>query len=202
MDAGDERMREILELKEHLSKKAEEHEVELEYIRRTIAILDSMLKKSSFARASELKRSAPEGAGEAGQGGEAPHDAPEDPPDGGGADGGATPITAGEETVAHATVTAGEVRVRVADGVRLTADTPPWRTFFLEKIIGGMRKKDEARAAAGEIGAAEAIACDVREEAGEIREIVVRNYRDGERAEEIVGSVSWTIARMVENSEA
>lgn len=201
VDAGDDRMREILELKEHLSKKAEEHETELEYIRRLIAILDSMLKKSSFSRASELKRSAPGDAGTAGQGEDAAQDADAAAMEGGQAGDGATPIMAGDAAVAHATVSAGEVRVCIADGVRLTADTPPWRTFFLEKIVGGMRKKDEARAAAGEIGAAEAIACDVREEGGAIREIVVRNYRDGERAEEIVGSVSWVIARMVENSE-
>jgi len=201
MDAGDERMREILELKEHLAKKAEEHEVELEYIRRTIAVLDSMLKKSSFARASELKRAAPGDAAAPSQEGDVGEDVDGAALEAGQAGGGATPIIAGEATVAHATVTAGEVRIRVADGVRLTADTPPWRTFFLEKIVGGMRKKDEARAAAGELDAASAIACDVSEEGGEIREIVVRNYRDGERAEEIVGSVSWTIARMVENSK-
>lgn len=201
MDAGDDRMREILEIREHLAKKAEEHEAELEYIRRNIAILDSLLKRSSFARASELSRGAPEAAGEARQDGGAARDAPADPADGGPAGGGATPIVAGEATVAHATVTAGEVTIRIADGVRLTADTPPWRTFFLEKILGGMRKKDEARADAGELDPASVMAYDVREDSGAIREIVVRNYRDGGRAEEIVGSVSWTIARMVENSE-
>lgn len=202
MDAGDGRMREILEIREYLAKKAEEHEAELEHIRRNIAILDSMLKKSSFARASDLKRGAPEVAGAPGQEGDVGGDVDAAALEGGQAEGGATPIMAGGAAVAHATVTADEVTVRIADGVRLTADTPPWRTFFLEKIIGGMGKKDEARAAAGEIGAAEAIACEVREEGGAIREIVIRNYRDGERAEEIVGSVSWTIARMVENSEA
>ena len=200
MDAGDERMREILEIREHLAKKAEGHEAELEHIRRNIAILDSMLKKSSFARASELKRGEPEAAAaprenDAAQGadvGSREGDAP---------DGGATPIMAGDATVAHATVTPEEVRIRIAEGVRLTADTPPWKTFFLERILGGMRKKDEARVAAGEIGADSAIACDVREDGGAIHEIVVRNCHDAGRAEEIVSSVSWVIARMVENSE-
>jgi len=201
MDAGDERMREILEIREHLAKKAEEHEAELEHIRRNIAILDSMLKKSSFARASELKRRGPEEDAAAPREGGGAQRARAAPREGEEPGGGATPIMAGDVAVAHATVTPEEVRVSIADGVRLTADTPPWKTFFLERILGGMRKKDEARVAAGEIGADSAIACDVREDGGAIREIVVRNCHGAERADEVVNSVSWAIARMVENSE-
>ncbi len=192
MESTDERTRDILEIREHLAKEAERYETALEYTRRNIAILDSLLIKSSFTRASDIKRGPDEPPRE--------DAAPEEPAADDAETDGAIPIMADSETVAHARVTPDEVSVAIADGVRLTADTPPLRTFFVERIIAGMRAKDDARAKSGEIDADSVITCDIREDAGAIREIVVRNYRDKPRADEIVASVSWSLARMVENS--
>lgn len=50
----EERVRSILEVKEHIAKKIEGHEAEIEMLRRNLELLDSALTKSSFSKASDL----------------------------------------------------------------------------------------------------------------------------------------------------
>lgn len=63
----EERVRSILEVKEHIAKKIEGHEAEIEMLRRNLELLDSALTKSSFSKASDLLRAS--GAGRAAGGG-------------------------------------------------------------------------------------------------------------------------------------
>ena len=189
MKPEDGKMRDILDIKEHLARRAEECERELEYLRRNIAVLDSLIKKSSFTRASEMAiRQVPE------QDHESASPEPVVEPTN------TIPITANSRSLAHAIVTPDELRVVIGDGIDLAPDTPPLKTFFVDRIIGGMRAKDVVSAQAGSVSRDSIIACSINEDAGRIQNITISNYRDKDRADEIINSVSWTLARMVENS--
>lgn len=199
MAPDDSRTRDILEIRDQLARKAEECETELEYLRRNIAVLDSVIKKSSFTRASdiEIPDSPPAGAGDAGPAEPAAPQAAEPQP---AAPPGSRPMTAGSRTLGHAIVEAGQLRMILGDGVDLSPDTPPLKTFFVGRIIGGMRAKDEAGVQSGELGGDSVIECSINADAGRIRDIVVKNYRDQKRADEIISSASWSFARMLEKS--
>lgn len=182
---SEDQLRDILEKKAQLTRKVEEHEAELEHIHRNIAELDSIIKKSSFTRASELEPStAPPPITEL-------DDAPSTD---------SRPIRVDSKTVAQAIVTPDELKIIINDDVTITSDTPPLKIFFVDRIIGGMRSKDEASAQNGQIESDSVIECAINEDDKCIRDITIRNYRDKERADEIISSVSWSLARMMENS--
>ena len=58
-----------------------------------------------------------------------------------------------------------------------------------------MKRKDE-QAAEGA-----AIECLLEQDGGELRRIIVRNYRTKDRAKEIRSSIGWTLSRMLEKIE-
>ena len=54
MPLSDEKIREILELKDHISEKIERHEEEIEFLKKNLEIIDSTLTQTSFTKASSL----------------------------------------------------------------------------------------------------------------------------------------------------
>ncbi len=192
-------IRKIIELRDYLSARAEEHREAAELLEQNLGILDTVLKGSSFAKASSLAH----GGGTAGGEGADP-ESPRKPGVGqGGTAGDGIPITDGRggQVMARARVTPGEISIVLDGRVRVGAETPPFRSFFLDRIIGGMRRKDASDADAGAIRRDSVIDCDVSEDDSGIREIVVRNYRLKERADEIINTAGWSLARMLENAK-
>lgn len=188
MGASEEGMRDILEVKERIAEKIARHEEEIEFLRKNLDALDSMIRQSSFARASELRAAggaadggggAPEGGGPSGGGGPEP-----------------IPITAGGGggVIANAYVTPERVSVVVSDGVSLDPEAAPLKSFFLGTVIGRMREQDEG-------GDGPAVECAVDSEGGAVRGITVTNYRLPGRADEIVGAAKWALARMAAGSQ-
>ena len=83
-------------------------------------MLDTILKQSSFTKASDLTRNAPKTIKQERK----------------------IAITKdGGTTIANAFDTNDEVSIILEDNVTLDPDTPPLRTFFVDRIIGEMKKK-------------------------------------------------------------
>ncbi|CAI8028927.1 hypothetical protein GBAR_LOCUS16453 [Geodia barretti] len=196
MQYPDEEMKDVLELRERITLEAEKLEERLEYARRHIHVLDLILKSSSYTRASSLKVLAPTPAGP-------------DPAPGGSDTAGTRPPKEpapgsdrefirrdrGGKRLARFDTAADEIAITLEGGLGLKADIPPLKTFFLDRIIGDMKRKDE-QAAEGA-----AIECLLEQDGGELRRIIVRNYRTKDRAKEIRSSIGWTLSRMLEKIE-
>ena len=58
MGFSDEQIRDMLELKEDLTEKIIKYKEQIEKLERHISVLDTILKQSSFTKASELTRNA------------------------------------------------------------------------------------------------------------------------------------------------
>ena len=58
MKFSDEQIRDMLELKEELTEKIIKYKEQIEKLERNISVLDTILKQSSFTKASELTRKA------------------------------------------------------------------------------------------------------------------------------------------------
>ena len=184
MDTDESKIRDIMAIKEHLEQKAEECETELDLIRRNIAILDSIVKKSIFTRASDLKV-------ESKLQPSVPLNSP--PLD-------SRPITIDSRTVAYAIVAPNELKIIIEDGVNLHSDIPPLKTFFVEHIIGDMRAKDQENVQNGSLNSGSVIECTINEDSSSMRDIIVKNYGNKERVDKIIDSVSWSLERMVEHA--
>jgi len=83
-------------------------------------------------------------------------------------------------------------------GVVLKTVTPPFKSFLVGKILQGMKTKDEELISSGKLAKGMELRFDVDEANGSIGKIVIENYREKARLNEILSTVSWTFSRMLE----
>lgn len=104
----------------------------------------------------------------------------------------------GGQVLATASITSDAVSIEPRDGVALKPATPPFKSFLIGKILAGMKSKDEELVRTGKLLKALEIRFDVEESNGMVEKLVVENYRDKARLNEILSTVSWTFSRMLE----
>lgn len=184
MDYSEEQIRDILELKEWIAEEIEKHQKNIERLEKNLVILDSVIKQSSFSKASSfISKSEPK----------APTLS----------DKTMIPIkrSTDNKIIANAHVTPEEVVIIPSEDVVLDTETHPFKSFFLGRIIGGMENKDNLEVQNGKIAEDAVINCIVNKNGSKIREILIKNYRERERVNEIINTASWSFSRMIENSE-
>jgi len=179
MEFLEEQMRDILELKEKISQQIEKHKEEIESLEKNLSILNVILKQSSFTKASLLETIKTTEKSE--------------PP---------IPITKTSDgsLIANAYVTPEQVSIVMEENIGLQPETPPLKSFFVERIIGDMKKKDNAEAESGKIQKESVIDCIINENGSKITEIIIKNYRQKERINEIINTASWSLSKMIDNS--
>jgi hypothetical protein len=180
MGFSDEQIRDMLELKEELTEKIIKYKEQIEKLEKNISVLDTILKQSSFTKASDLTRNAPKTIKQERK----------------------IAITKSSDgtTIANAFVTNDEVSIILEDNVTLDPDTPPLKTFFVDRIIGEMKEKDIKQVESGVIKKDDIINCVINDNGNRIREIIIKNYRQEERVDEIINTATWSLTRMLENS--
>ena len=180
MKFSDEQIHDVLELKEDLSEKIIKYKEQIEKLEKNISVLDTILKQSSFTKASDLTRNAPKTIKQERK----------------------IAITKSSDgtIIANAFVTNNEVSIVLEDNVILDSKTPPLKTFFVDRIIGEMKKNDVRQVEDGKIKNHEVIDCMINDNGSRIREIVIKNYREKERVDEIINTATWSLTRMIENS--
>ncbi len=104
----------------------------------------------------------------------------------------------GGQVIATASITSDSVAIEPSGGVVLKSSTPPFKSFLLGKILQGMKTKDEELVNAGKLAKGMELRFDVDESNGSIGKIVIENYREKARLNEILSTVSWTFSRMLE----
>jgi len=181
MGFSDEQIRDMLELKEDLTEKIIKYKEQIEKLEKNISVLDTILKQSSFTKASDLTRNAPKTIKQERK----------------------IAITKSSDgtTIANAFVTNDEVSIVLEDNVTLDPETPPLQSWFIDHIIGEMKKKDSQQVESGEIKKDDIINCVINNDGSKIREIIIKNYRQEERVDEIINTATWSLTRMLENSE-
>ena len=64
-----------------------------------------------------------------------------------------------------------------------------------------MENQDKLDAQNGIIPQNATISCLVNKDGNRIREILIKNYRQKERVNEIINTITWSFSRMLENSQ-
>lgn len=185
MEYSEEQIRNILELKEWIFVEIEKRQGEVDKLKNNLAILDSILKQSSFSKASYLKASQDKK--------NSTSQYREDS---------VIPIKNSDNTIiANARVTSDEVVIVPSNDITLDVETHPFKSFFLGRIIGGMESKDNLDAQNGKIDPHSVINCIINKDGNKIREILIKNYRERDRVNEIINTAAWSFSRMIENSK-
>jgi len=111
------------------------------------------------------------------------------------------PIKRGNDgkIIANAYITPEQVSIILDNEIIINADTPPFKSFFLDRIIGEMKKKDSIEAENGKIQKESIIDYIINKNGSDIREIIIKNYRQKERVNELINTAGWSLTRMLEN---
>ena len=101
--------------------------------------------------------------------------------------------------ISNAEYTSTYVRIPLVDDINLNINTPPFKSFFLNRILEGMKLKDKEKIQKGEIDESEIIDYKVdNDENGKINSVTISNYRERERLNEIFNTATWVFTRMLE----
>lgn len=191
MDYSEENMRDILELREWISEEIEKREKEIEKFQQNLRILDSLVKQSSFSKASSLISSSKQSMQSGQQSMQSNQQISS-----------VIPIkTSDNKILANTHVTPDELVIIPLEDIILDVETHPFKSFFLGRIIGGMESQDILDVQNGKIPQNLAISCLVNKDSTRIKEILIKNYRQKERVTEIINTVTWAFSRMIENSQ-
>ena len=192
MQYTDEQIQKMLELKESIIDKMAKHQDELDFLQKNLDVLDVVLKGSSFTKASSLPRSTEPVTKEPE---EEKIEVKEEKAE-------SIQIKKNKdgEVIANAFVTPEKISIILNEGIGLTDEIPPLRSFFIERIIGEMKKIDSTDVKNGKIDEGSVIDCIINKNGPAIREIIIKNYRQKERLDEIINTATWSLTRMLENS--
>lgn len=92
------------------------------------------------------------------------------------------------------------VRIVPRSDLVFSVRTPPFQSFFIDRVIGEMRRKDEIAADAGAKDPSSMIEYDIKLDGDNIKEIMVRNLDEDARVRELRSSIRWTLERMLEKT--
>jgi hypothetical protein len=200
MSTSDEQLKRAADLKLWLESRIAELQEELEKLKEAQAMVDALLRASSFRPASEVMAAPPalrakEGprTGSEGESVEAGGQIPEIRE---------LRRDKGGETIAIAQITKDRVVVEPVAEVTLKAETPPFKSFLVGKILTNMKAKDEELASKGKLEKGKDLRFTVNEKGGRIAGLTIENYRENERLTEILNTVGWTFSRMLEKGAA
>ncbi|MDA4125168.1 MAG: hypothetical protein OK438_06970 [Thaumarchaeota archaeon] len=175
MAAQDSEVKKAAELKLWLERRIADFEEEIDRLRETLGYVDATLRATTFKPAIEMMAEA--------------KDAPEMRE---------IKRDKGGQVLATAAVTPDGVSIEPKDGVMLRPSTPPFKSFLLGKILQEMKSKDENLVAAGKLAKGMELRFDVEENNGTIGRIMIENYREKARLNELLNTIAWTFSRMLE----
>ncbi len=187
MKFSEEQVKEIVALKENLIEQINTHQESIEKLEKNITVLDSFLINSSFTKASQLSTKKVETQNEP--------EIVQKPVEN------SIPIKRGNDgkVIANAFITPQQVSIVLDNEIEISAETPPFKSFFLDRIIGEMKKKDLIEAENGKIQKESIIDYIINKNGSDIREIIIKNYRQKERVNELINTAGWSLTRMLEN---
>ncbi len=110
--------------------------------------------------------------------------------------------------LANAEISPDTVVIVPVSGINLNVNTPPFKSFFLNRILEGMKSKDAEKVSQGALRESDALNYKVEEEDGDsggdssgiIKRIVINKYREKDRLQEIFNTSAWVFTRMLEKS--
>lgn len=190
MKFSEEQIRDIVAMRDNLIKQIDKHQNAIELLEKNLTILDLVLKESSFTKASALTTvKTPEPSTKISTASTEKSETT------------SIPITSGSDgkIIANAYITPDQVSIVLEDNMEINADTPPFKSFFIDRIIGEMKRKDSVEAENGRIQKESVIDYIINKNGSDIREIIIKNYRQKERVNEIINTAGWSLTRMLEN---
>jgi len=180
-----ETIKKIAKLRATLEKRVEAMEAELDEMKTLLSLIDTTLLKESFKRAEISKPVQP------------PQKQETPPP----------PVVPQKRGVPLKTVTGDllaelypekdSMQIVLAKDKNFDINTPPFTSFFVERVLAKMEEKDKEDAKEGKLAPENILKFSMKQDGNIIREITLHNLRR-ERSRELKSSIRWTLEKMYE----
>jgi len=199
------------EIREWLTKLISEKQEEIERIKITLSLIDSVLKQGSFKTAANLNLSKKSFSNE--KSSVVENEIKKDD---------ISRIQKNQEekpqaletrqikrmkdntVIAQVEVSKEGIEIIPMESINFNLETPPFRSFFINRILEGMKSKDIDKVKQGQLSETDVISFNTLPKDNSeniIKKIEIKNYRDKERINEIFNTVAWVFTRMLEKSE-
>jgi hypothetical protein len=180
-----ETIKKIAKLRATLEKRIEAMNAELDEMKTLLSLIDTTLLKESFKRA-EISKPVQ------------PPQKQETPP---------LPVVPQKRGVPLRTVTGDllaelytendSMQIVLAKDKNFDINTPPFTSFFMERVLAKMEEKDKEDAKQGKLAPENVLIFSMKQDGNIIREITLHNLRR-ERSRELKSSIRWTLEKMYE----
>ena len=181
-----EKIKKIAKLRAILEKRVEDMETELDGLKTLLGLIDSTLLKESFKRAEVVKPV------QTPQKQEIPQPPPIKPQKRG------IPLkTVTGDVLAQIYTEKDVIQITLAEDKNFDINTPPFTSFFVERVLAKMQEKDKEDAGKGKLDPEKTVSFDIKQDGNILREITIRNLRQ-ERSRELKSSIRWTLEKMYE----
>jgi len=184
-DEEKEKIKKIAKLRAVLEKRVETMETELDGLKTLLNLIDATLIKEGFKRAEVSKpvQTAPK------QATKQPSVTPQKK--------GVPLKTVTGDLLAQFYIEKDSIQITLAEDKNFDINTPPFKSFFVERVLAKMQEKDREDASKGKIDPEKILSYNIKQDGNIIREITIRNLRR-ERSRELKSSIRWTLEKMYE----
>lgn len=87
------------------------------------------------------------------------------------------------------------LRIKIEEGLNLDSDIPPFKQFFLDRVLEKMVEKDKKRVHQGLLTSEKMFSYQIKKDGKILNEIIVKNF-DITRLRELKSSIRWTLQKM------
>jgi hypothetical protein len=180
-----EKIKKIAKLRAVLEKRVEAMETELDEMKTLLSLIDVTLLKEGFKRA-EISKPV-----QTTQKQETPQPSPMPQKKG-------IPLkTVTGDLLAQLYTEKGSMQIVLAEDKNFDINTPPFTSFFVERVLAKMQEKDKEDASKGKLAPENTLSFSMKQDGNIIKEININNLRP-ERSRELKSSIRWTLEKMYE----
>jgi len=185
-DVEKEKIKKIAKLRVLLEKRVEDMETELDGLKTLLSLIDTTLLKEGFKRA-EISKPV-----QTPQKQETPQPSPIKPQKKG------IPLkTVTGDLLAQLYIEKDFMQITLAEDKNFDINTPPFKSFFVERVLAKMQEKDREDASKGKIDPEKTVSYNIKRDGNILKEITIRNLRP-KRSRELKSSIRWTLEKMYE----
>ena len=217
LNYSEEDIKNAAELRDWVLKQISEKQEEIDRLKRLLLLIDNLLKQGSFKPASKLERSI--NNSESSTINERPQDSNKATMKVENKQSNSTATTNSNENVspftetrdlkrlkdnlllAKVNISSQTIEITPEKGLTFYVDTPPFKSFFIKRILEGMITQDRTKNRQKQLSNQDLLNYTIYENEGKIKKIIINNYREKERLTDIINTSAWVFTRMLEKEK-
>ncbi len=217
LNYSEEDIKNAAELRDWVLKQISEKQEEIDRLKRLLLLIDNLLKQGSFKPASKLERSI--NNLESSTINERSQDSNKATMKVDNKKSNSTATTNSNENVspftetrdlkrlkdnlllAKVNISSQTIEITPEKGLTFQVDTPPFKSFFIKRILEGMITQDRTKNRQKQLSNQDLLNYTIDENEGKITKIIINNYREKERLTDIINTSAWVFTRMLEKEK-